>query len=73
MKTNEAPEKIYITPYFQRRWFTKEIDDDSVEYTRTDVFIEKAYEWFEKNWSCYINTYPSSLAFDAFKNYMKGE
>ena len=42
MKANEAPEKIYITPHFERRWFTKEIDDESTEYTRTDAFVEKA-------------------------------
>ena len=42
MKANEVPEKIYITPHFERRWFTKEIDDESTEYISTDAFIEKA-------------------------------
>ncbi len=40
------PDKIFITPNFDRRWFTKEIDDESVEYTRTDAFIEKTCSWF---------------------------
>lgn len=76
--TNEAPEKIHIgiRPSEFGGSVLTTVDKDfpnAVEYTRTDAFIEKAYEWFEKNWSCYINTYPSSLAFDAFKNYMKGE
>lgn len=47
MKANKAPEKIYITPNFERRRFTKEIDDVSVEYTRTDAFIEKTYNWLK--------------------------
>lgn len=38
---NEAPEMIWITPNFQRRWFTKEIDDESTEYVRKDAFIKK--------------------------------
>ena len=49
----EAPEKIYITPNFQRRWFTKEIDEECTEYIRQGVFIEKTCEWlsnaFHKN------------------------
>lgn len=51
MKANVAPEKIYITPHFERRWFTKEIDYASVEYTRTDALIEKACEWFKSHGS----------------------
>lgn len=75
MKTNEAPEKIYITPHFERRWFTKEIDDVSIEYTCTDAFIEKARKWFEMqnegvdsdgNYKCDMKD------FEDFIKYMKG-
>lgn len=42
----KTPEKIYVTPNFDRRWQTKAIDDESVEYIRVDTFIEKAAEFF---------------------------
>lgn len=48
MVTNEAPEKIYITPNIDRKWQTEAIDDESIEYTRTDAFIEKACEYINK-------------------------
>ena len=80
MKTNEAPEKIYISPHFERRWFTKEIDDESTEYTRTDAFIEKATEWLKKNaddYTWYDESEGESGITDefieVFKTYMKGE
>ena len=41
----KLPEKIYATPNFDRRWQTKAIDDESVEYVRKDTFIEKAEEF----------------------------
>jgi hypothetical protein len=80
MKANKAPEKIYITPHFERRWFTKEIDDVSVEYTRTDAFINEAAIWFNNNFMVHdeygvisdsFNT--KEEMFEDFKNYMKGE
>lgn len=45
MKTN-APEKIYIHPdiggkEFIRPWLRRRANKDSIEYTRTDAFIEK--------------------------------
>lgn len=53
MKANEVPEKIYIfenpisgTP--DDRWLSKRSDDEDIEYTRTDVFIEKACEWLKE-------------------------
>lgn len=52
MKAN-APEKIYLfenpisgTP--DDRWLSKRSDDNDIEYTRTDAFIEKACEKLEK-------------------------
>ncbi len=43
------PEKIYATPNFDRRWQTKAIDDESVEYVRKDAFVEKTSKWIEEN------------------------
>ena len=55
MKANEAPEKIYIlnhTDYSDRRIlnaFTEKENNNDIEYTRTDAFIEKAEEFlYEK-------------------------
>jgi hypothetical protein len=50
MKANEAPEKIYIddpTGEFNDHWSVYQ-NDDSVEYTRTDAFIEKACDSYCK-------------------------
>ena len=53
MKVN-APEKIYIQPNAHDRWFEGKIPSDIpnglfVEYTRTDVFIEKALKMDDKS------------------------
>ena len=53
MKAN-APEKIYIHPdiggrEFLRPWLHRPANNESVEYTRTDAFIEKAAKWLEDN------------------------
>ena len=50
MKTNEAPEKIYLQENtttdcygeFWPEWFEARGKDTDIEYTRTDVFIKKA-------------------------------
>ena len=55
MKANEAPEKVYLQPStikqlpHQNIVYTKSLADNSIEYTRTDVFIEKACEWLINN------------------------
>jgi hypothetical protein len=72
MKANEAPEKIYITPNFDRRYFSKKIDVDSVEYTRTDAFIEKAYKFFAPYIQDNSGGYDRAYMYERFKNYMKG-
>lgn len=51
MKTN-APEKIFLHPdiggkEFIRPWLKKRASQESVEYTRTDAFVEKALKWFD--------------------------
>ena len=48
MKANEAPERIWINPSEDLQKLSGHIDVNSVEYTRTDAFIEKAKKWFEK-------------------------
>ena len=50
----EAPEKIYIHPdiggrEFLRPWLHRPANNESVEYTRTDLVIERACEWIEHN------------------------
>lgn len=55
MKANEAPEKIYLQDSMSTdtigdlwpEWFDAKVSDNSIEYTRTDVFIEKAVNWLE--------------------------
>ena len=43
------PDKIYVTPNFDRRWQTIAIDDESVEFVRKDTFIKEMCEWIKKN------------------------
>ena len=76
MKVNEAPEKIYIfenpisgTP--DDRWLSKRSDDEDIEYTRTDAFIEKACEFIETYPHLFMGVLRSEVIED-FKNYMKG-
>ena len=56
MKANEAPEKIILsadreTGTLYDEWVIKDLTDNiKIEYTRTDVFIEKACEyWYQYN------------------------
>lgn len=46
----EAPEKIYLTEDNpSKEWYrTKQVGFDSIEYTRTDTFIEKACKKLKK-------------------------
>ena len=51
MKANEAPEKLYfgeIDKSVLDIYSTKESDNE-VEYTRTDVFIEKTLKFLDEN------------------------
>ena len=50
----EAPEKVYLHPdiggrEFIRPWLRNRANQESVEYVRTDAFIEKAAEWLSKH------------------------
>ena len=51
MKTNEAPEKLYLHPTAKGKvgasWLTFPLTNEDIEYTRTDAFIEKVKEWLD--------------------------
>ena len=66
MKTNEAPTKIYLDE--DESWHLTNPNGDSIEYTRTDAFIEKACEFLNSS-SILRNTH----IVERFKEYMKGE
>ena len=74
MKT-KAPEKIYlfenpITETFDDGWLSKRSDENDIEYSRTDAFIEKACSWLENNLQGIVG---GSIYMEDFRNYMKGE
>ena len=79
----EAPEKIYLfenpidnTP--DDRWLSKRYCKDDIEYTRTDVFIEKACDAYCKVCGHYPHKTPTHICrqdcdyFEDFKRYMEG-
>lgn len=76
MKTNEAPEKIYLvrTTRIIDEWRKKPSQyAHNIEYTRTDAFIEKACKWLEDNLLDYweqINEAPDNFIED-FRNHLK--
>lgn len=73
MKANEAPEKLYLSKniYSTFVYQTPDPDDETqVEYTCTDVFIEKACEFLFEN---YHGEKLSLRMINDFKNAMKGE
>lgn len=72
---NEAPEKIYLTEDNPlKEWYrTKQVGFDSIEYTRTDAFIEKACEWLEPVLKNYAGYYVGEDNLRDFKKYMKGK
>ena len=79
MKAN-APEKIYLQPStieelpHQNIVYTKPLADNSIEYTRTDAFIEKARKWFEKQneWRDINGIKHCDMeSFDDFRKYME--
>ena len=80
MKTNEAPEKLYLLSNGLIS-FCRNTDED-VEYTRTDAFIEKAAE-FLYNYNqkqvlkhgarATLGCGKYTINVDEFRKYMKGE
>lgn len=82
MKAN-APEKIYIddpTGEFDNQWCMYP-NNDSIEYTRTDAFIEKVKFWLSKHFydECYQSHDDEGTWIDAddmiedLTKYMRGE
>ena len=72
MKAN-APDKIYI-PTILAANTVRYKEDGSIEYTRTDAFIEKAYEYL----SYHLDTSKIDVNYkfdfiEEFRKYMKGE
>lgn len=71
MKANEAPEKIYVSQHSGLHSYMKNNEDD-IEYTRTDAFIEKAVEWLKEQDEIIGVSFQEDFL-ERFKNYMKGE
>lgn len=68
----EAPEKIYLDE--DESWHLTNPNGDSVEYIRTDAFIEEACEFLAENMKCDGYTLQTKAKFiRGFRNYMKGE
>ena len=74
----KAPEKIYLERILcsnevYDNWKSQKTISDDIEYTRTDVFIEKAWDWIENNILSPNQQDKSLLFYEQFKNNMKGE
>ena len=83
MKANEAPKKLYLfknpisgTP--DDRWLSKRSDDEDIEYTRTDAFIDKACNFIDERlnfddnaWYIEGEVTVKDKVIEDFKNYMK--
>lgn len=82
MKANEAPEKIYINSNLENKtWLIGKGDTSFIEYTNTDVCIEKALSWLKNHYRDYMHN-PTGKRLEAFfggdmcndfEEYMKGE
>ena len=77
MKANEVPEKLYCCDKGNGNLFVDYRpfpNDESIEYTKTDAFIEKAEKWLDetlRNTDFYENEI--ELFIKEFKKAMKGE
>ena len=74
MKTNEAPEKIYINSDIEKRtWLIGKGDISFIEYTRTDAFIKKACDWLNNNVDDYWRSkfVDSGAMVEDFRKYME--
>lgn len=67
MKANEAPERIWIDLTTDLPKLSGHIDKDSIKYTRTDAFIEKAVSYIQQHWIW------NTKIIEDFRKYMKGE
>ena len=83
MKANEAPEKLYLLPNGLISYCRT--NEDDIEYTRTDAFIEKACDWLRTHSEmdffelipvgnyCGAGNLNKKKMIEDFRNYMKGE
>ena len=74
MKAN-APEKIYINSKNKTLidMLSVKVNNDDIEYTRTDAFIDKACEWLKENGGSYwMDDYdlPTDDLVSDFRDYM---
>lgn len=75
----EAPEKIWMNDDWVHQFDDKDfMGEDSVEYTRTDAFIEKACKFLKDKGNEYIAIVDGQLVLRKsmvkhFKEYMKEE
>ena len=79
MKANEAPEKLYIDLFKGEFNVSYSPINNSVEYTRTDAFIERAAAWLKEHKEA-VETEDNGIMgwipdyfIKDFVNYMKGE
>ena len=81
MKAN-APEKLYLSKNIYSTYLYQvpvPNDDTTVEYTRTDAFVEKACEWLKENFLfdeagyCRTNIYSTESMIYNFKNTLGGK
>lgn len=80
MKASELPDKIYVDTPNHDFWYRTK-DENSIEYTRTDVFVKKALAYL--NGKFYFNNLHYAVEnntfncmeemFDDFIEYIKGE
>ena len=73
MKAN-APEKIYVSNYssgLTYNWHNERLAVNDIEYTRTDAFIEKAWDWIEDNMLSINQQDRALLYYRQFINYME--
>lgn len=71
----KAPDKLYSIQHNGLICYQR-INDDDIEYIRTDAFIEKACEWLSKNSPNYINYFIShdfGKFVEDFRKAQKGE
>ena len=81
MEANEAPEKLYLIQHNGLICYCRNNNDD-IEYTRTDAFIEKACEyWYQYNRDivkkhgakAVLGCSEFTVNVEGFKKYMDGE
>ena len=67
-----APEKLYLLQHNGLICYCMSNEDD-IEYTRTDAFIEKATEWLNNFYNENTHSFLIDEDIEKFINYMKGE